>query len=372
MNILILTPSFFPKRGGTEQVIYELTSRLKNLNNITILTSRLENKWKKFENFNGINIFRVRLSQIKGLRLYINYLTFFFVALKLNKIYKFDLTHMFHAYDCGGTAYLIKKVLKIPLLITLGGWDTYDPIRKIPKRHIPFVRIAMNVSNLITAPSQHLADAGKKQDCKKEIIVIPHGSSMHEKVNLKHADIKSLHNIKNKKLILSVQRLHPRKGLEYLLEAVPNIISQRKDLVFVIVGKGPEEENLKTLADKLRINNHVIFTGFISDNDLPSYYAASDLFVLPTLYEAFGLVYIDALCFGVPIVTTENGGSLDIINKENGILVPAKDPDKLGKAIIKALYKNWDKGAIKAGVEKYRWENIVEKYMKLYRSVTDK
>ena len=367
MNILFLSPSYFPIRGGTEQVIYSLVSQLKPFHNIKILTIRWEKKWKKFEIIDNIEVYRVGFLNIKGLSLYFKYLSFFIAALKLIKSFKLDIIHMFHVYDCGGAAYLLKKILKIPLIITLAGWDTYDPIRKIPKRHMPFVKIAMNTSNFITAPSQHLANAGKKQGCRKKIEVIPHGTIMHNKINLEYADIKSILNIKNKKLILSVQRLYPRKGLEYLLRAIPNITEQNKDITFIIVGKGPEEESLKKLSDNLKINNYITFTGFISDNDLPSYYTAADLFILPSLYEAFGVVYVDALCFGLPIVTTINGGSLDIINKDNGILVPPKDPIKLSEAVIEALNKNWDRDKIKTGAEKYRWENTVEKYYGLYK-----
>ena len=173
-------------------------------------------------------------------------------------------------------------------------------------------------------------------------------------------------------MILSVQRLSGRKGLNYLIQVIPEIIKHNRNVSFVIVGKGPEEEKLKQLTEELKIQSQVIFAGFVSDEDLPSYYAAADLFVLPTLYEAFGLVYVDALCFGLPIVTTVNGGSMDIINKDNGILIPPNDTIKLSEAIIEALNKNWDKDKIKRGAEKYRWDTIYGKYMKLYESVTNK
>ena len=370
MNILFLSPSYFPIRGGTEQVIYSLVSHLKPSHTIKILTIRWEKKWKRFEIIDNIEIYRVGFLNIKGLSLYFKYLSLFFAALKLKKSFKFNIIHLFHVYDCGGAAYLLKKIQKIPLITTLIGWDTYDPIRKIPKRHMPFVRITMNVSDIVTASTRHLVSAAKKQGCKKEIKIITYGTGMHSKVSLKHINIKQKYNIINKKALLSVQRLHPRKGIQYLLRAIPEVIKTNSTIAFIIVGTGPEEGNLKRLTEKLGINNYVIFTGFISDDELPSYYASADLFILPTLYEGFGLVYIDALCFGLPIVTTENGGSLDIVNKDNGILVPPKDPIKLGETIIEALNKKWDSDKIKRGAEKYRWEGIVEEYNRLYKKLT--
>ena len=372
MNILIISPSYFPLRGGTEQVIFELTKRLiRDNHNVTILTMRWEGL-KPFEVINNIEVYRINIIEMRGLTVPIYYLSLLFMAIKLNIRKKFNLIHMFHIYNVGFGGFLIKKALSIPLITTLAGWDTYDPVKKIPEAHLTFVKAAMNTSDIITAPSKHLANAGMRQGCKKEIRVIPHGTGMHQKINSLKIDIKQKYNISNQKVLLSVQRLSSRKGLKYLLQAIPEIITHIKDIMFIIIGKGPEEQNLKNIALKLNIRNHIVFVGFIPDEELPSYYAAADLFVLPTLYEAFGLVYIDALCFGLPIVTTINGGSLDIINKDNGILIPPKDPIKLGEAIIEALNKRWDRDTIKADTEKYKWENIVERYYKLYGKATIK
>ena len=372
MNILFLTPSYFPIRGGTEQVIYELVSRLKAFHTIKILTLRWEKKWEKLEIIDSVEVYRVGFLNIKGLSLYFKYLSFFLAALRLNKSFKFDIIHMFHVYECGGAAYLLKKMIKTPLIITLAGWDTFSPIRKIPNKYLPVIKATMNAANIVTAPSRHLAVAGKNQGCKRKIEVIPHGSSMHQKILSKNKDIIDELNIRNKKVILSVQRLNPVKGTEYLLKAIPEIIRQHNDIVFIIIGDGQEEKKLKNCVDELNITPYVIFTGFIEQDKLPFYYSIGDLFVLPSLYESFGLVYIDALCFGIPIVTTENGGSLDIINKENGILVPPKDSIKLSEAVIEALNKKWDRNTIKESAEKYRWENIVKAYCKLYKNFSTK
>lgn len=362
MNILFLSPSFFPKRGGTEQVIYEVVSRLKSKHKIVILSARLGKEYKPHEIINGVEIYRASNITIKGLHLITKYLSFFFYGLKLHRRYKFDFIHMFHVYEVAGAAILLKKLFRLPLITTLAGWDTYDPVKKIPKRFMPFVRKGMNGSDIITAPSNHLAREGTKQGCQKEIIVIPHGTGMHKKVRPSYKNIREIHAITAKRILLSVQRLHSRKGLDILLTAIPKLVTKRKDIVFVIVGKGPEENNLKKLVEKLHIEPYVVFTGFVADDDLPSYYAAADLFVLPTLYEAFGLVYVDALCFGLPIITTENGGSSDIVTSDNGIVIPPGDLSALTKAIDQGLQTKWKRNKILAGAEKYQWKYITEQY----------
>ncbi len=372
MNILLISPSYFPIKNGTEQVIYELVSRLKQDNKIIILTVKWEKGMPSHEMIDGINIYRTKFINSKLFAQLTKYLGLFLSIISLNVKHRFDCIHMFHIYDTGGAAYLAKKLLKIPLLITLAGWDTYSPIRKVPKRSLPIIRLILNTADSITAPSHHLAQAGSKQGCKRKIKVIPHGSSMHNTVNDTTSEIISHLNLQNNKIILSVQRLHPAKGLGFLLNAIPDIIKREENCRFIIVGKGDEEKNLKELVERLEIKPQVIFTGFIEHNRLPLYYSIADLFVLPTLYESFGLVYIDALCFGVPIITTENGGSLDIVTPENGILVPPKDSGALSNAILNAFDKKWDNEAIKMSAEKYRWENIVNEYLRLYSLIAHK
>jgi len=111
MNILYISPTYFPLRGGTEQVIYELTSRLKSGNKIIIMTKQWEREMKPFEVINGIEIYRTRGINIKGFMLLTNYLSFFILGFKLHKKIKFDLIHLFHTYECGGAATLLRKIV---------------------------------------------------------------------------------------------------------------------------------------------------------------------------------------------------------------------------------------------------------------------
>ena len=369
MKILFLCPSYFPIRGGTEQVIHELASRLKSDNEVVIVTIRWEKRFERHEIMDGIAVHRVGYWRVKGLDMISKCLALLFKTTTLSRRARFDVVHMFHVLETGCAAFLIKKILRRPLVITLAGWETYDPHLKLSRRQGFIVRRAMRASNLITAPSRFQAAAGQRQGYRKEILVVPHGGSMPGKAAPDRTEIKKRLGLEGKKIILSVQRLQPRKGLADLLAAVPSIVTSKPDAHFLIVGEGPEEKNLKTQARELDIEKHLTFAGFVPDADLPAYYAAADLFVLPTLYEAFGLVYIDALSFGVPVVTTENGGALDIIDAQNGILVPPQNPEKLSRAVIEALERSWDKKAIQKSAERFDWSRIVAKYKELYASV---
>jgi len=99
-------------------------------------------------------------------------------------------------------------------------------------------------------------------------------------------------------------------------------------------------EELKKLAFKLSLSDSVFFTGRVSNEELPLYYTAGDVYVLPTLYEGFGIVFLEAMASGLPIVSTTVDGVTEVVG-DAGLLVPPKSPLELQKALIR-IYKDKD------------------------------
>lgn len=136
------------------------------------------------------------------------------------------------------------------------------------------------------------------------------------------------------KVILSVAELHERKGLHYLIQAIPELLEKEKNFKVVIAGSGPQQSELEKLADQMKIKKYVEFLGF--RKNIPHLMAASDIFVLPSEKEAFGLVLLEAQAAKLPIVATKVGGIPEIIeHKKNGLLVPPHHPEKLAGEILK-------------------------------------
>lgn len=370
MNILIITPTFFPTRGGTEQVIYDVSQEyIKKGHTITVLTSRKEPDWPINEEIDGIKVIRYKNLLFKFSYIFLNiYLCFKIWG--LNRKEKFDLITQYHVFPLGLGAIWGAKLSNVKFVTSLSGWDTYDPILKIKPIYVKFMSWVMNNSDAVTSPSTQMAEiATNVQGCKKKFTIIPHGTRLEYSEEHFDKPIYKKFKTLNKKLVVSIQRLHERKGLKYLLQAIPQILECEPNTHFIIGGIGPEEENLKQLAKDLSIEEHISFEGFIKDEDLPQYYALSDLFALPTLYEAFGLVYIDALTYGTPIVTCENAGSKDLIHDSNGIVVPIEDSQAFGTAVISALSKKWDSKEIMENAQKYRWPVISEQYLEVFNCV---
>jgi len=147
--------------------------------------------------------------------------------------------------------------------------------------------------------------------------------------------IKARHDIRGKKVVLFVGRLVPYKGVEYLLAAF-NIL-KTGEAALVIVGEGPLDGELKEKAASLGLKN-VVFAGAVPGEDLPGYYAACDVFVLPsvTRQEAFGLVLAEAMACGKPVISTNFSGMPYVVG-DGGLLVAPKDPEALSGALDKVL-----------------------------------
>lgn len=141
-----------------------------------------------------------------------------------------------------------------------------------------------------------------------------------------------------KNIVLFVGRLIPRKGVKYLLMAMPKILRDKPSAKLVIVGEGPEKRELLKICDELEIGNSVSFLGHVSDKELERLYNSAGVLALPSLLEAVPLVLLEAMASGCPVVATDVNGIGEIVrNRETGLLVKPREPDELAQAVIEVL-----------------------------------
>lgn len=145
-----------------------------------------------------------------------------------------------------------------------------------------------------------------------------------------------------KKVIGLVGRLSPLKGHEDLLFAIPKVLAYDENVVFVLVGDDSifdSNQNyaghLKNLVARLELQDHVIFTGFRSDTE--NIYACLDVVVAPSHEEAFGMVVLEGMAMGKPVIASSVGGVPEVLTPDAGILVPPKSPKDLARAIVRVL-----------------------------------
>lgn len=174
----------------------------------------------------------------------------------------------------------------------------------------------------------------------------------------------------NRPILLTVRRLAARMGLENLLSACAMIARRlpEYDFFLVIVGKGSLENKLKSLVEEYKLQDKVRLTGPVMGEELPLYYKAADLFVLPsTQIEGFGLATVEALACGLPAIGTPVGGTVEILNRIDGrLLFESALPEALADHIEEYLKNPLPLQQLKTRcreetVSRYSWETVVDR-----------
>ncbi|NJF25188.1 glycosyltransferase family 4 protein [Thermococcus sp. Bubb.Bath] len=299
---------------------------------------------------------------------------FYRAALRIinRKGLEFDLIHAHFTWPSGYAGALLKEKFGVPLIVTAHGFDVYD----LPFRGEVYLRKVLkaleSADQIITVSRSNFLVLTERLGIPAEkISLIPNGFNGRKFRPMDKIECRrSLGLPLEKKIVLTVGNLVPVKGHEYLLEAVKMVLEREPNTFFVIVGDGPLRKKVEELAKKLGISENVYFAGSRPHEEIPLWMNAADLFVLPSLRESFGVVVLEALAVGTPVVATINGGSEEIITSENyGFLCPPKDPECLAEKVLIALEKEWDKGKIREYARQFMWNNIVKQIVKVYTSM---
>lgn len=176
-------------------------------------------------------------------------------------------------------------------------------------------------------------------------------------------------NLPNGKIILTVSRLSSEdkyKNIDKVIEAMPLILNELPDAYYVIVGDGSDRKRLEDLAHKLNLGDRVIFAGRVSEVALKEYYKRADVFVLVSLLEGFGIVFLEAMYYGVPCVGVRFGGIPEVIDdKKSGCIVSPNNHEELVKAVSLLLVdKSLCKQYGQCGKDKLEQYFLFDKYKK--------
>jgi glycosyltransferase involved in cell wall biosynthesis len=381
-SLCIVTHTFLPHVGGIERVVYEQCKRLMQKQfEPMVLTHR--NYTEKNYVYDGIKV-RCYDSMNLGFRLGIPYAIPQITSLKtfLESIKSSDLIHVHgHPYPSSLIAAKIAKRYSKPLVLTQH--NTFIAYAGIVWDHVEWL-------NDYAIGKQVLKEADK-------IVVVSNATKNYvwslganpEKIEVLHNGVdlnrfRPLTGIKDKmrrklgitedsSVVLTVRRLVYKNGIDTLIESAKKAVKQNPRLVFIVVGKGPDFEEVKEKIAQLGIQKNFRLTGFISDEDLPLHYNAADFFVLPSKSgEGLPLVALEAMACGVPVISTNVGGISEIMNEDYGKLVPPNSPEALADAILD--FSQRDCSVIKKDLrkmveQKYSWDRNVEKLVEIYEEL---
>jgi len=284
----------------------------------------------------------------------------------------FDIVHVHWPFPHALFGYLAKKAGGTKIVTTFYGVELRWVKTKMAFLK-SFLRWGIGFSDKVTAISSYTAREVRElvPDDEVAVEVIPYTITVTAKLN-QESQAKPL-----LPLVLYVGRLVERKGVEYLIRAFAEVVREVPSEL-VIVGKGPEDERLHQLTEKLNLVQKVHFKGWVSQDELEQLYNQCNVFVLPAIIdskgdtEGLGVVLLEAMSYMKPVVASNLGGITDIVkDRETGLLVNEKDPHGLSEA-IKSLLSDPSLAAslAKRGYEhvqkQFSWERILSQWTALY------
>lgn len=370
MKILMLNYEFPPLGGGAANANKHILERMSDIEGLKIdLVTSSKEDYIEEDLSEDITIYRLDVSkedihhwtQLEILRYYFKGL---WKSRKLGKENDYDLIHAWFGFPCGLMALMLRK----PYLVSLRGSDVPGYNERFSLQYIllkPVIKRVWKKAEKVIANSKGLKELAE-ETYDPGIEVIPNGvetDRFHPSEEAKGTD-------KELKLIC-VARLIPRKRISDILKSIESLDYAK----LTLIGEGPEEEELKDLARRLDIDDRVEFKGYIPHEEISKFYRNSDLFVMPSLNEGMSNTVLEAMASGLPIITTQTGGTDELI-EDNGVIVPEKKPGAISDAIKsyrehpEKLRSDGQKSS--STVEEFNWSAVAEEYCKVYSEIIER
>lgn len=373
MKITFVTYIYpYPDRGynpGVERVIQELARELSSQGHeVHVITTYRNGGEMEYDQDEGVHLHRVSDS-----RRYLNRVgsLFSFDLLSLNYSIRsyselLESSDVIHAFTP-----IVWKSFSTPLVAHYHHWDDVSTPKEylyLPTSHQLWLQCYDIADQVITVSNYSANDISKRGVDKDKISIVPNG-----------VDLKTYYPGPSSKefdqwdtVLLYVGPLMERKGLKYLIRAMPDILNKHPNTGLLLVGSG-ERGPLVQLAENIGVKENIQFEGFVSEGELPEYYRSADVFVLPSLLEGFGMVLVEAMASGVPVVAS-NATSLPEVVGQAGITVPKKESDSLYEAITELLddssmRRSLANQAEKRVQENFTWERAANQAFKIYSSL---
>jgi len=327
MKILMVNYEYPPLGGGGGVFCSQLAEELAPNHEITVLTSRFKGQ-KTSEEIQNVRIVRVpvMMRNDPNAASLVSMLSFLpssiWKGLRHLKLSSFDLVHSHFAIPSAPSGLMLAKAFNKPHVLSLLGGDVYDPSKKLSPHNTlvlhDVVQNMINRSDRVVALSTDIRDrANRYYRPNKPIDVVSLGipePAFQQKTRQDHGfspdDI----------LLVTVGRLVARKAVAELLDLIGSI--HNPHLKLIVIGDGPEKKTLQSRVDQLGISERVRFAGFVTDAEKFQLLSISDCYVSTSQHEGFGIVFLEAMACGLPVVCYDRGGQVDYLqNDRTGYVV---------------------------------------------------
>jgi phosphatidylinositol alpha-1,6-mannosyltransferase len=375
---MLVTLDFPPMVGGVANYWGNLNRHFES-DNFVVLTQDYDNSLD-FDMTQSYLIYRKNLfSNSKWF--WPKWLPLLWETLKLVRQEKIKMLMCTHVVPVGTVCYILKKLIGVPYMVSVHGLDI--SLCACSKRKRLMVKRILRNAEKVIANSNSTKDILLEHNfCPADNVLIvypcpnvnfePGRESFLEKLR---AD----ERLKDKKIILTVARLIERKGQDRVIQSLPKILESVPNAVYLVVGRGAQYKYLQELTEMLKLQDKIMYYTDATDEELPGFYEICDVFAMPVRklengdVEGFGIVYLEANCYGKPVVAGRSGGAVEAVEDGvNGLLVDPQSINEIADAIVRLL-KNpvLAHGLGEAGrlrvAEKFNWHEQAMKIVEILK-----
>jgi glycogen synthase len=388
VRILMLSWEYPPKGvGGLSNHVYYLSQSLSKIGHEVHVITCEEDKALVEEEESSVFVHRVipysiHTEDFTKWVMHLNFAMVETVIKIINSNGRFDIIHG-HDWLSVYAAKTLKSSYNIPMVCTIHATEhgRNNGIRTEMQKYISSAEWMMTYEAWkVIACSEYMRDEIHNvfNTPLDKLSVIPNGVNTEDfKEVFDAAEFRKTYARVEEKIIFYVGRHVYEKGIQVLIEAAPDIINSYGEVKFVIAGKGPMTEELKEKTRNLGLEGKVIFVGYLDDVSKSKLYKVADVAVFPSLYEPFGIVALEAMGAGCPVVVSDVGGLKEIVqHRVNGMKLMTGSRDSIKDNVLELLNnellrKSVSENAYGTVLEKYTWNKIAIDTVLLYEKVKE-
>jgi phosphatidylinositol alpha-1,6-mannosyltransferase len=371
---LLITMDFPPKEGGLQTWAFELARNLHRLGGaITVLARRSSAQNRAFDRRLDFPVWRMGGHDWDR---YGHLYVFYYLVRFLFSHGKRPLVYATH-WKAGLVPALVGSAVGMKVLVGAHGMEILKE-KKACRQWL--IRQTFRRAHRGIAVSQFarraLVDLGVSE---KKLAVVPNGVDIDTFRPMgKPAVLIERYRLEGKKVILTLARLVARKGQDQVIRALPRVLREVPDAVYLLAGKGPEQQRLRDLAASLGVGDQVLFAGYVPAGELAEHYNLADVFIMASReidetgdVEGFGITFLEAGACGVAVIGGRSGGVPDaVVDGSTGLLVDPLDTDQIADALIrlltdKGLSESMGQAGRRRVAERLQWRHVAERCIRL-------
>jgi phosphatidylinositol alpha-1,6-mannosyltransferase len=378
---LLITEDFPPKEGGLQSLAYELARNLHLLDGpITVLARKATRRNRIFDHRLSFPVWRMgghdwsRYGHV--------YVAYYLAKFLLTQGIK-PVVYATH-WKVGLVPALLAPLTGMKVLIGAHGMEILKETKRLRQR---LIRLAYCRAHRGMAVSQYTRHALIRLGVPPEkVAFVPNGVDVEVfRPREKLIPLVRRYGLEDKKVILTLARLVPRKGQDQVIRALPQVLQEVPNVVYLLAGEGGDEARLRTLVRSLGLAHRVHFTGYVPSEQLVDYYNLADVYIMTSReigetgdVEGFGITFLEASACQVPVIGGRSGGIPNaVVDGDTGILVDPEDTDQIASALLRVLTdelyaRRLGREGRRRVVGSLQWHHMARRCLQLERESVDR